>query len=73
MQRKISLKAFLKNSLHPQPGAMARTFNSGTLEVEAGRSLDSRPLWSTEYVPGQLGLHGETLSQKQNETKPNRN
>ena len=33
-------------------------------EAEAGRSLSSRPAWSTELVPGQLRLlHRETLSQ----------
>ena len=32
------------------------------LEAEAGRSL--RPAWFTEGVPGQPGLHRETLSQK---------
>jgi hypothetical protein len=28
------------------------------------RSVSSRPAWSTEGVPGQPGLHRETLSQK---------
>jgi hypothetical protein len=32
--------------------------------------LSSRPAWSTEWVPGQPGLHRETLSQK---TKPQTN
>jgi len=31
--------------------------------------LSVRPAWSTEQVPGQLGLHKETLSPK---TKPNK-
>jgi hypothetical protein len=31
---------------------------------EAGEFLSSRPAWSTEWVPGQPGLHRETLSQK---------
>ena len=31
-------------------------------EAEAGRSLSSRPTWFIEGVPGQPGLHGETLS-----------
>jgi hypothetical protein len=34
--------------------------HSSIWEVEAGRSL--RPGWSTEWVPGQQGLHRETLS-----------
>jgi hypothetical protein len=39
-------------------------FNPSTWEAEAGRFLSSRPAWSTEWVPGQPGLHRETLSQK---------
>jgi hypothetical protein len=35
-----------------------------TWEAEAGRSLSWRPAWSTEKVPGQPGLHRETLSPK---------
>jgi hypothetical protein len=27
-------------------------------------SVSSRPAWSTEWIPGQLGLHRETLSQE---------
>ena len=35
-------------------------------EAEAGGSLSLRPAWSTELVPGQLGLlQRETLSQKE--------
>jgi hypothetical protein len=33
--------------------------------AEAGGFLSSRPAWSTKRVPGQPGLHKETLSQKQ--------
>jgi hypothetical protein len=36
----------------------------------AGRFLSSRPAWSTEWVPGQPGLHRETLSQKNKNKKP---
>jgi hypothetical protein len=32
-------------------------------EAEAGRFLSSRLAWSTKWVPGQPGLHRETLSQ----------
>ena len=39
-------------------------FYPSTWEAEAGRFLSSRPAWSTEWVPGQPGLHRETLSQK---------
>jgi hypothetical protein len=40
---------------------MAHAFNSSTWKAEAGRSLSSRLAWSTEGVPGQLGLCRETL------------
>jgi hypothetical protein len=42
----------------------AHAFNPSTPEAEAGESLSSRPAWSTDRVPGQPGLHKETLSQK---------
>jgi hypothetical protein len=51
---------------------VAHTFNSSTWEAEAGGSLSLRPAWSTEWIPGQPGLHRETLSwnkTKQNKTK----
>ena len=41
---------------------VAHTFDLSTWEAEAGRSLSLRPAWSTERVPGQPGLHRETLS-----------
>ena len=43
------------------------SLRTATLEAEAGGFLSSRPACSTEWVPGQPGLHRETLSQK---TKP---
>jgi hypothetical protein len=43
---------------------VANAFNLSTWEAEAGRSLSSRPAWSTEQVPGQPGLHKETMHQK---------
>jgi hypothetical protein len=46
---------------------MKRNRASSTWETEAGRFMSSRPAWSTEWVPGQPGLHREILSQK---TKP---
>ena len=51
-----------------QLGVVAHAFNPSTWEAEAGGFLNSRPAWSTEWVPGQPGLHRETLSRK---TKPN--
>jgi hypothetical protein len=44
-------------------------FNPSTWEAEAGRSLTSRPAWSTKWVPGQPGLHRETLSQQNKTSK----
>jgi hypothetical protein len=45
-------------------GVVAHAFNPSTREAEAGGFLSSRPAWSTEWVPGQPGLHRETLSWK---------
>jgi hypothetical protein len=47
-----------------KPGMVAQAFNPRTREAEAGRFLSSRPAWSTKWVPGQPGLHRETLSRK---------
>jgi hypothetical protein len=47
---------------------VAHTFNPSTRETEAGGFLSSRPAWSTKWVPGQPGLHRETLSQKNQKT-----
>jgi hypothetical protein len=43
---------------------VAHAFNPNTQKAEAGGSMSLKPSRSTEYVPGQLGLHRETLSQK---------
>ena len=40
---------------------MVHTFNPSTREAEAVGSLCWRPAWSSEWVPGQPGLHRETL------------
>jgi hypothetical protein len=52
-------------------GVVAHSFNPSTreAEAEAGGFLSSRPAWSTEWVPGQPGLHRETLSQKTKKNK----
>jgi hypothetical protein len=54
----------LKNSL--EPGVVPHAFNPSAQEAGAGGFLSSRPAWSTKWVPGQPGLHRETLSQKTN-------
>jgi hypothetical protein len=46
-----------------EPGMVVHAFNPSTWEAEAGGFLSSRPAWSTEWAPGQPGLHRETLSQ----------
>jgi hypothetical protein len=51
-----------------RPGVVALDPPS-TWEAEAGRFLSSKPAWSTEWVPGQPGLHRETLSQKKKKKK----
>jgi hypothetical protein len=48
---------------------VAHAFNPSTREAEAGGFLSSRPAWSTEWVPGQPGLHRETLSRKKTKNK----
>jgi hypothetical protein len=48
---------------------LAHAFNPSTWEAEAGGFLSSRPAWSKEWVPGQPGLHRETLSQKKKKKK----
>jgi hypothetical protein len=51
---------------------VAHAFNPSTREAEAGGFLSLRPAWSTKGVPGQPGLYRETLSQKKNKTKQNK-
>jgi hypothetical protein len=55
-----------------KPGVVAHAFNPSIWEAEAGRFLSSRPAWSTKWVPGQPGLHKETLSWKTKKTKTNK-
>jgi hypothetical protein len=47
-----------------KPGVVAHAFNPSTWQAETGEFLSSRPAWSTEWVPGQPGLHRETLFRK---------
>jgi hypothetical protein len=53
------------------PGVVANAFNPSTweAEAEAGGFLSSRPAWSTKWVPGQPGLHRETMSRKNQNQK----
>jgi hypothetical protein len=53
-----------------QLGVVAHAFNPSTWEAKAGGSLSSRPAWSTERVPGQPGLHRETLTHKNQKPTP---
>jgi hypothetical protein len=48
---------------------MAYTFDPSTWEAKAGGFLSLRPAWSTEWVPGQLGLRRETLSRNKTKQK----
>jgi hypothetical protein len=49
---------------------VAHAFTPSTREAEAGGFLSSRPAWSTKWVPGQPGLHRETLSREETVTGP---
>jgi hypothetical protein len=51
---------------------VAHVFNPSTWEAEAGRFLSSRLAWSTKWVPGQPGLHRETLSWNKQTNKQKR-
>ena len=51
---------------------LGSTFNPSTQEAEAGGSLNSRPAWSTDWVPGLLGLSWQrdpVLKNKNNNKK----
>jgi hypothetical protein len=51
---------------------VVHVFNLSTWETETGGFLSSRPAWSTEWVPGQPGLHREILSKKKKKKKEKR-
>jgi hypothetical protein len=68
-ERKRKEKKRKEKKRKEKPGVVAHAFNLSTQEAEAGGFLSSRPAWSTEWVPGQPGLHRETLSRK---TKTNK-
>jgi hypothetical protein len=69
MQTNIALDSNMILALGGEPGVVAHAFNPSTWEAEAGGFLSSRPAWSTEQVPGQPGLHRETLSRKTKKKK----
>jgi hypothetical protein len=56
----------LSKKYRNKSGVVAHTFSPSTweAEIEAGRFLSSRSAWSTKWVPGQPGLHRETLTWK---------
>jgi hypothetical protein len=54
--------------MYPQQDLLALSFNHSTWEAEADRSVSSRPAWTTGGVPGQPGLHRETLPRKNKTT-----
>jgi hypothetical protein len=48
---------------------VVHTVDHSTWAAEAHGSLDSRPNWSAEQVPGQPELHRETFSQTNKKQK----
>lgn len=52
-----------------KPDVLAHYFNPTTWEAEAGGSLSSRSYWSTEWIPGQLGLHRDSLPQNNSKNR----
>lgn len=58
------------SSFEISPGGVAaagHSFNPSGWEAETGGYLSLRIAWSTEPIPGQPWLHGETLSQQNKE------
>jgi hypothetical protein len=62
--RNLPLEAVTIKNNRISRAVVAHAFNPSTWEAEAGGFLSSRPFWSTKRVPGQPGLHRETLSRK---------
>lgn len=56
-------------------GIVMYMFSPSTWQTEVGRALGAEASMITSIVSGQLGLHSESLSQKQNleKVKPNHN
>jgi hypothetical protein len=59
----------LEQELESRRAVVAHAFNPSTWEAEAGGFLSSRSAWSTKWVPGQPGLHRETLPWKNGRKK----
>jgi hypothetical protein len=51
-------------------GMVVHAFNPGTQEQRQVDLCGLRPAWSTDLVPGQPGLHRETLSYKRKKKIP---
>ena len=60
-QQRVSMVYNLTTKILSEPGVAVYTFNPCTLEAA---DLCSRPDCSAQRVPGQQGLHSETLSPK---------
>ena len=61
----------VENYFVPGWEMVAHAFNPSTQEAETSGSQSLRPAWSIEGVPGQPGLHRETMSQKKKKKKIN--
>jgi hypothetical protein len=48
---------------------VVHAFNPSTQEAEAGGFFSLRPAWSTQWVPGESGLHRENPVSKKQEKK----
>jgi hypothetical protein len=62
----VHLQTFTRRHLKTtlNQAVVVHNFNPSTWKTKAGESLSSRPAWSTKWVPGQPGLHRETLTGK---------
>jgi hypothetical protein len=59
----VCLFCFCSGNKARSQAVVAYAFNPSTGEAKPGKCLISGPDWSSEGVPGQPGLHRETLSQ----------
>jgi hypothetical protein len=68
----LKLQTKQNKTKHFSQAVVVHAFNPSTWEAEAGRFLSLRPACSIELVPGQPGLHRETLSLKQTNKQTNK-